>query len=179
MRRLAVTAATALLTAATLTGCGVLDKATDTPTPTGGAAAAASSVPTPTSTPTKSAAAVNLPDICTLLTKADVNRLTGQRVTLMTNEGGATSGARYCQWQLSSGQLDVTVNIETRDQFDVQNKDAKQVDGIGEAAYSLAGHLYVYAGGKVVDVYATSASTDAANLKVEQRTAEAVLPKLA
>ncbi|MGI5184373.1 DUF3558 family protein [Dactylosporangium sp. CA-152071] len=175
MRRLAVTAATALLTAATLTGCGVLDKATDTPTPTGGAAAAASSAPTPT----KSAAAVNLPDICTLLTKADVNRLTGQRVTLMTNEGGATSGARYCQWQLSSGQLDVTVNIETRDQFDVQNKDAKQVDGIGEAAYSLAGHLYVYADGKVVDVYATSASTDAANLKVEQRTAEAVLPKLA
>ncbi|MFF5233692.1 DUF3558 family protein [Dactylosporangium sp. NPDC000521] len=177
MRRLTVTAATAvLLTAAvTLTGCGVLDKATDTPTPTGGAAAAASSA----SAPTRSAAGTTLPDICTLLTKADVNRLTGQRVTLMTNEGGATSGARFCQWQLSAGQLDVTVNIETRDQFDVQNKDAKQVDGIGEAAYSLAGHLYVYAAGKVVDVYATSASTDAANLKVEQRTAEAVLPKLA
>lgn len=97
----------------------------------------------------------------------------------MTNEGGNNAGGRYCQWQLTAGQLDVTVNLDDRESFDVQHKDSQEVDGIGEAAYSLAGHLYVYAAGKVVDVYATSASTDAGNLKVESATAERVLPKLA
>ncbi|GAB3846202.1 hypothetical protein ACFPIJ_39265 [Dactylosporangium cerinum] len=177
MPRRPVLAATALLTGAlSLAGCGVLKGADDTPTPgaaatTGGAAGAPAA--------TKSAGPAGLPDICTLLAKAEVKTLTGKTVTLMSNEGGASSGARYCQWQLSAGQLDVTVNIETREQFDVQNKDADQVDGIGESAYSLAGHLYVYAAGKVVDVYATSASTDSGNLKVERATAEKVLPKLA
>jgi hypothetical protein len=166
-----------LLTGAlSLAGCGVLKGADDTPTP-GSAATTGAAASAPA--PKKSAGPVGLPDICTLLTKADVKTLTGKTVTLMSNEGGNSSGARYCQWQLTAGQLDVTVNVETRDQFDVQNKDADQVDGIGESAYSLAGHLYVYAAGKVVDVYATSASTDAGNLKVERATAEKVLPKLA
>ncbi|MET7424766.1 DUF3558 family protein [Dactylosporangium sp. NPDC005555] len=173
-----ILAATTLLTGAlTLTGCGVLDKAADTPTPgpaatTGGA----KSAPAPAKT---TSGPVALPDICTLLTKAEVNTLTGKKVTLMSNEGGNSPGARYCQWQLTSGQLTITVNVETRDQFDVQNKEAVQVAGVGESAYSLAGHLYVYADGKIVDAYATSAGTDAGNLKVEQRAAEAVLPKLA
>jgi hypothetical protein len=187
MPRHPILAATVLLTGAlSLAGCGALGGTTDTPTPgaaatTGGAASAPAGTK---ATPTKGATAkatgpVTLPDICTLLTKAEVNSLTGQKVTLMSNEGGNSSGARYCQWQLSAGQLDVTVDVETRQQFDVQNKEAVKVDGIGESAYSLAGHLYVYAAGKVVDVYATSAGTDAGNLKVERRTAEAVLPKLA
>ncbi|WP_326999979.1 DUF3558 domain-containing protein [Dactylosporangium sp. NBC_01737] len=177
MPRHRILAATALLTGAlSLAGCGVLNGAGDTPTP-GGAAPTGGAASAPAAT--KSAGPVALPDICTLLTKAEVNSLTGKKVTLMSNEGGNSSGARYCQWQLSAGQLDVTVNVETRQQFDVQNKEAEQVDGIGEAAYSLAGHLYVYAAGKVVDVYATSAGTDAGNLKVERRTAEAILPKLA
>jgi hypothetical protein len=176
MPRHRILAATALLTGAlSLAGCSVLNGAGDTPTPapaatTGGAASKPA--------PTKSAGPVTLPDICTLLTKAEVASLTGQKVTLMSNEGGNSSGARYCQWQLSAGQLDVTVSVETRQQFDVQNKDATKVTGIGESAYSLAGHLYVYAAGKVTDVYATSAPTDAANLKVERNTAEKILPKL-
>ena len=177
MPRHRILAATALLTGAlSLAGCGVLNGAGDTPTP-GGAATTGGAASAPAAT--KSAGPVALPDICTLLTKAEVNSLTGKKVTLMSNEGGNSSGARYCQWQLSAGQLDVTVNVETRQRFDVQNKDADQVDGIGESAYSLAGHLYVYAAGKVVDVYATSAGTDAGNLKVERRTAEMILPKLA
>jgi len=174
-----ILAATALLTGAlSLAGCGVLDKAGDTPTP-GAAAPGPTSGAASTPAGKKSAGPVSLPDICTLLTKAEVTSLTGQKVTLMSNEGGNSPGARYCQWQLSNGQLTVTVNVETRQQFDVQNKEAVRVDGIGEAAYSLAGHLYVYAAGKVVDGYATSAGTDAGNLKVERRAVEAVLPKLA
>ncbi|MEV4517649.1 DUF3558 family protein [Dactylosporangium sp. NPDC049525] len=186
MPRHRILAATALLTGAlSLAACGALGGTADTPTPGGatpgaGKSAGASSAPAPKKTATaKATGPVTLPDICTLLTKAEVNSLTGQKVTLMSNEGGNSSGARYCQWQLSSGQLDVTVDVETRQQFDVQNKEAVQIAGIGESAYSLAGHLYVYAAGKVVDVYATSAGTDAGNLKVERRTAEMVLPKLA
>jgi hypothetical protein len=170
--------AAALLTGSlTLSGCGVLGSTTsDSPTAAGPAATATSASAAASK---KAGGAGTLPDICTLLTKADVTGLTGQKVTLMSNEGGNTAGARYCQWQLTNGQLTVTVDVETRQQFDVQNKEAKQVDGIGETAYSLAGHLYVYAAGKAVDVYATSAGTDAGNLKVEQRAAAAVLPKLA
>lgn len=177
MPRHRILAATVLLTGAlSLAGCGVLGDAADTPTP-GGAATTGGAASGPAAT--KNAGPVALPDICTLLTKAEVNSLTGKKVTLMSDEGGNSPGARYCQWQLSGGQLTVTVNVETRQQFDVQNKEAEQVDGIGEAAYSLAGHLYVYAKGKVVDAYATSAGTDAGNLKVERRAIEMVLPKLA
>jgi hypothetical protein len=174
-------ATAALLTGAlSLAGCGVLKGADDTPTPGTATTGSATTTGAAASAPAgkKSPAAVALPDICTLLTKAEVNSLTGQKVTLMGNEGGNSPGARYCQWQLSSGQLTVTVNVETRQQFDVQNKDADQVDGIGESAYSLAGHLYVYAAGKVVDAYATSAGNDAGNLRVERRAVEAILPKL-
>lgn len=189
MSRHRILAATALLTGAlSLAGCGALKGTDDTPTPgaatttagkTGGAASGPAATKKASPAATKNAGPVTLPDICTLLTKAEVNSLTGQKVTLMSNEGGNSPGARYCQWQLSSGQLTVTVNVETRQQFDVQNKEAEQVAGIGESAYSLAGHLYVYAAGKVVDAYATSAGTDAGNLKVERRAIEAVLPKLA
>lgn len=179
MPRHRILAATALLTGAlSLAGCGVLGgtaDTADTPTPGGAATTGAASAPAAT----KNAGPVALPDICTLLTKAEVNTLTGQKVTLMSNEGGNSSGARYCQWQLTNGQLTVAVDVETRQQFDVQNKEAVQVDGIGESAYSLAGHLYVYADGKAVDAYATSAGNDAGNLKVERRAIEMVLPKLA
>ncbi len=177
MPRHRILAATALLTGAlSLAGCGVLGGTTaDTPTPapatTGGTASAPAA--------SKKAGQAGLPDICTLLTKAEVNTLTGQKVTLMSNEGGNSAGTRYCQWQLTNGQLTVAVDVETRQQFDVQNKEAVQVDGIGEAAYSLAGHLYVYANGKAVDAYATSAGNDAGNLRVERRAIEMVLPKLA
>lgn len=120
----------------------------------------------------------SLPDICTLLTKDEVAELTGHSVTQMSNEGGNSSNARYCQWQLTEGQLNVEVDIETRDGFDVRNQQATPVDGIGEAAYSLSGHLYVFQSGKVVDVYATPSTSDSANLTVEKNTAAKILPKV-
>jgi hypothetical protein len=129
-------------------------------------------------TPSTSSSAGALPDICTLLSKAEVTGLTGEQVTIMTNDGGTSPGSRYCQWQLSTGQLTVTATNETRDGFDIRNKQSTPVDGIGEAAYSLAGHLYVHAQDRTVDVYVSSESSDDADLRVEKDTAAKVLPRL-
>ncbi|GAA0733605.1 hypothetical protein Drose_20605 [Dactylosporangium roseum] len=122
--------------------------------------------------------AAALPDICTLLSKAEVTGLTGEQVTLMTDEGGGSPASRYCQWQLSQGQLTVSVIFEDRGGFDTRNKESKPVSGVGDTAYSLAGHLYVWEDGLAVDVYASSESSDAANLGVERQTALKVLPRL-
>nr|BFE61364.1 hypothetical protein GCM10020063_058900 [Dactylosporangium thailandense] len=128
------------------------------------------------STGTKEAGAV--PDICKLMSKAEVQTLTGESVTLMTDDGGSSTTSRYCQWQLSQGQLTVTVSLETRENFDVRNKQAQPVIGVGTTAYSLAGHLYVWQDGRDVDVYVSSESSDQANLSVARRTAMQLLPRL-
>jgi hypothetical protein len=176
--RLATIAAAGALA---LSGCGGGE------TPSGGnvggpAATTSSAAATPSdatqpapSTPTSASA---LPDICKLLTKAEVTDLTGEQVTIMTDEGGNSPNARYCQWQLSAGQLTVTVNNEDRQGFDVRNQQSTSVDGIGETAYSLAGHLYVYEAGRTVDVYVSSEGSASANLAVEKTTAAKVLPRL-
>jgi hypothetical protein len=96
----------------------------------------------------------------------------------MSNDGGNSSNARYCQWQLTEGQLNVEVDIETREQFDVRNQQSAPVDGVGETAYSLSGHLYVFQAGKVVDVYATPSTSESVNLTVEKNTAAKILPKV-
>jgi hypothetical protein len=180
--RLATVAAVAAAGALALSACGGTDK-----TPTGGnvaaptaAASSAATTPGDAAQPTPSTAdsASALPDICKLLTKAEVTDLTGEQVTIMTDEGGNSPNARYCQWQLSAGQLTVTVNNEDRQSFDVRNQQSKSVDGIGETAYSLAGHLYVYDAGRTVDVYVSSEGSASANLTVEKKTATQVLPRL-
>jgi Protein of unknown function (DUF3558) len=152
-----------------LAGCKIPGKSDDKPATTSGATASGS--------PGVDSGS-SLPDICTLLSKEDVAGLTGHTVTQMSNEGGNSSNARYCQWQLTEGQLNVQVDNETREQFDVRNQQSNTVDGVGETAYTLAGHLYVYQAGKVVDVYATSSTSDSANLDVEKETATKILAKL-
>ncbi|WP_432841011.1 hypothetical protein [Dactylosporangium sp. CA-092794] len=129
--------------------------------------------------PSGSRQAGGLPDICKLLSKADVTGLTGEQVTLMTDDGGNSPSTRYCQWQLSQGQLTITVSVETRENFDVRNRQATPVLGVGTTAYSLSGHLFVWEDGHDVDVYATPKSTDQANLQVERRAATEFLPRLA
>jgi hypothetical protein len=165
-----------------LTGCGKTDSpasagigAASTTASRGDPSTVATATPSDGSTQTSASA---LPAICTLLTKAEVTSLTGQQVTIMTDEGGNSPNARYCQWQLSAGQLTVTVDNESRESFDIRNKQSTPIDGFGETAYTLAGHLYVYDRGRTVDTYASSASTDSGNLTVEKKTAATVLPRL-
>lgn len=161
-----VAAAIAVFGLSTLAGCKILGRSDAKATPAASGSPGADS-------------AGSLPDICTLLTKDEVADLTGRSVTQMSNEGGNASNARYCQWQLTEGQLNVEVSIDTRQGFDVQNQQSTPVDGVGEAAYSLAGHLYVFQAGKIVDVYATPTASDSTNLNVEKATAAKVLPKVA
>ncbi|MET7400052.1 DUF3558 family protein [Dactylosporangium sp. NPDC005572] len=164
-------------------GLAACDKLPGASTASSTPAAAASSAPSgPASakpSASTSAKAAGLPDICTLLTKAEVGSLTGEQVTLMTDEGGNSPTARYCQWQLSQGQLTVSVTVEDRDNFEVQHKDAKKVVGLGDSAYSLSGHLYIWEDGRDVDVYVSSEPSDTANLNVARQTAQKVLPRLA
>ena len=178
--------AAVVLGALALTGCAQDSGTTTTAQPSAGSPAAsastskkASAKASASTAATSSARSGALPNICTLLTKADVTGLTGEQVTLMSDEGGNSPGARYCQWQLSQGQLTVTVNLETRAGFDTRNKESKPVAGIGETAYTLAGHLYVFEDGRDVDVYVSSESSDPANLAVARQTAVKVLPRLA
>ncbi|MFI5912552.1 hypothetical protein [Dactylosporangium sp. NPDC051541] len=124
------------------------------------------------------AAAASVPDICKIMSKAEINSLTGEQVTLMSDDGGSSTTTRYCQWQLSQGQVTITVNLETRENFDVRNKQAVPVVGVGTTAYSLAGHLYVWQNGYDVDVYVSSESSDSANLSVARRAAQQLLPRL-
>jgi len=172
-------AAVALLSAGllSLSACdlgGGTDKAGDTPATTATASASAS----PSARPSKGTGTGSLPDICTLLSKTEVQSLTSHQVTVMTNEGDPAAATRYCQWQLSGGQLVVMVSRSTRAQFDVRSPEARTVDGVGTAAYELSGHLFVFQNGLVVDVY-YSGGTATQNLVVEKRTATTVLPRLA
>jgi hypothetical protein len=190
--RLAAGAAFVALGVLALTGCNALKGSTTAapsaaapsasasasgaaPVSSSSAKAGSSAKPTPSGTKKNSGA---LPDICSLLTKLEVAQLTNAQVTQMSNEGGNSPDLRYCQWQLTKGQLDVTVNFDSRAGFEERNKQAVNQPGLGQAAYTLAGHLYVYNDGKVIDVYATSADTDDANLRVEKNTLFRVLPKL-
>ncbi|GAA2382668.1 DUF3558 family protein [Dactylosporangium salmoneum] len=175
-----------VLAALALTGCarGATTVSAPAPSaaPTTASAAASAAAPAPShasAAASPSHAPAPLPDICKLLTKAEVTGLTGEQVTLMTDDGGNSPTSRYCQWQLSQGQLTITVSLETRENFDIRNRQATSVAGVGAAAYSLSGHLFVWEDGRDVDVYATPKSSDAANLAVERRAAAEVLPRLA
>ncbi|WP_433060352.1 hypothetical protein [Dactylosporangium sp. CS-033363] len=126
----------------------------------------------------KAATATSVPDICKLMSKAEIGTLTGESVTLMTDDGGSSPTSRYCQWQLSQGQVTIGVTLETRGNFDVRNKQATPVMGVGTTAYSLSGHLYVWENGHDIDVYVSSESSDSANLSVARRAALQFIPRL-
>jgi hypothetical protein len=158
-----------------LTGCGVRGAepeptpAAQQPTPAGSAAATAGA---------SARDGGDLPDVCALLSKAEVGALTGQDITQVDPDGGrAGDPSRFCQWQLASGQLAVFLSRSTPEEFDVKNATAQKVDGIGQDAYQLAGHLYVLYGTVVVDVYARGGS-DEQNLAVAKKTVAALLPRI-
>lgn len=173
MKRLFIVAAVATFS---LTGCGVL-------------ASASGSTPAPTPTATTKATSDSglgdsakdsgdLPDPCTLLSDEQVTSLTGREVS-QRDEDGAKDGdaTRYCQWQQPSGQLDVFLSRTTESDFQTTLPDAEPVDGIGDKAYSLSGHLFVLYGTVQLDVYSRGDS-DAENLAKEKKVVEALLPKI-
>ncbi|GIM91735.1 DUF3558 family protein [Paractinoplanes toevensis] len=183
MKRLSAFAVVSFAAVVVLSGCGILDKKTD-----GNSASAAGAPTGDAAQPTPTASAVSgvgsakdagdLPDPCTLLSKAEVVELTGRKITQIDEDGAQPSDTtRFCQWQQDSGQLAVFIARTTEEEFKTTIADAQPVDGVGEDAFELAGHLYVLYGTVQVDVYSRGASDDQ-NLTDSKEVADKVIPRI-
>jgi hypothetical protein len=171
-------AAALLASAFALTGCGVLDQASP------GAAA-----PEPTSKTSTAPASDSglgdsvkdsgdLPDPCTLLSGKQVEGLTGREVTQIDEDGEEAGAAtRYCQWQQAGGQVDIFLTRTTEAEFQTTSPEAEPVDGVGDDAYQLGGHLFVRYGTVSIDVYSRGDS-DEENLSEAKTIAEKVIPQI-
>ncbi|MEV4636885.1 DUF3558 family protein [Actinoplanes sp. NPDC049548] len=180
-RHFAVIAATAAV--AVLTGCGVVtdSAAAGGPSPTPSSTATGGPAPTPSSAAGLGDSVKDsgdIPDPCTLLSKAEVKNLTGRGITQM-DEDGATAGdvSRFCQWQQPDGQLAVFLARTTESDFQVKIAEAEPVDGVGEDAFSLAGHLYVLYGTVSIDVYSRGDS-DEENLGKAKKIAKVLMTRI-
>jgi hypothetical protein len=119
-----------------------------------------------------------IPDVCALLSRAEVGTLTGRQITQVDVDGAqAGDTARFCQWQQVSGQLAVFLSRTSAAEFAVKSAEAEPVGGVGEDAYQLSGHLLVLYGTVLVDVYVRGGS-DAANLAVAKETVRMLLPRI-
>jgi hypothetical protein len=165
----------AALLSLSLTGCGALHGGTAEGA-TGGPAAA--SAPTTTSGFGSVKDSGDIPDPCTLLTDDEVVDSTGREITRMDQDGGHNGDTtRYCQWQQDGGQLAVFLTRTTAEEFDLTSDDAEPVDGVGEDAVALAGHLYVRYGTVQIDVYSRG-RTDDENLRDATAVAKALIPRV-
>jgi hypothetical protein len=170
------------ITAFSLTGCGVLDQAGSAQP-----AATASAQPEATARPTATSDSGlgdsvkdsgDIPDPCTLLSDDQVTGLTGREIS-QKDEDGAKDGdaTRFCQWQQPSGQLAVFLSRTSESDWETTIAEAEPVDGIGEKAFTLAGHLYVLYGTVQVDVY-NRGDSDEENLTKAKKVVEVLLPKI-
>ncbi|GID27434.1 DUF3558 family protein [Paractinoplanes brasiliensis] len=178
--------ALAALVAVSLTGgCGLIESAVNgTPAP---AATTATATAKPVPAGTKPTADTgfgsvkdsgDIPDVCKLLSEQEVTSLTGREITQI-DEDGAEPGepSRYCQWQQEGGQLAVFLSRTTAEDFDVMIAEASPVDGVGEDAFLLAGHLYVLYGTVQLDIYSRGASDDQ-NLADAKKVAKVLIPRV-
>lgn len=117
-------------------------------------------------------------DPCDLLNRAEVTALTARQITQIDKDGlDTTAAVRFCQWQLSEGQLALFVTGTTAKDFTAQAKSGTAVKGVGDAAFTESGHLFVRSGEVQVDVYAR-VGDDAANLRIAKMVADRILPRL-
>jgi hypothetical protein len=65
----------------------------------------------------------------------------------------------------------------TAEDFDVVIAEASPVDGVGEDAFLLAGHLYVLYGTVQLDIYSRGASDDQ-NLADAKKVAKVLIPRV-
>ena len=147
--RKSLVALTALVAVALTSACSLLEPAV------------AATSPTPAATATAAADSGfgsvkdsgDIPDPCTLLSRAEVSSLTGREITRIDEDGAAGEATRYCQWQQPGGQLDVFLSRTTAEDFKVVTVQGEAVDNVGEGAFWCSGHLYVLYGTVQIDVY--------------------------
>jgi uncharacterized protein DUF3558 len=172
------------LTGPSLAGCGALGAASDD-TAAGAHPAPATSAATAAPAPTSASGlgdsvkdAGDIPDPCTLLSDAEVTGLTGRAITqLDRDDADPGETTRFCQWQQDGGQLAVFLARSSAAEFQLKIADATPVDGVGEDAFQLAGHLYVLYGTVSIDVY-SHGDSDAENLAKSQKVVNALIPKI-
>ena len=168
-----LSAIAAVVTFVSLTGCSLLERAQAAPAPT-----PAATTPSSESKIGSVKESGDIPDPCTLLSDDEVKELTGREISQKDEDGAAPGdAARFCQWQQPGGQLAVFLSRTTQSDYDVQIDGAKEVDGLGEKAFTLAGHLYVLYGTVQVDVYSRGDS-DEENLKKEKDVVNVLLPQI-
>ncbi|HKV22032.1 MAG TPA: DUF3558 family protein [Mycobacterium sp.] len=120
----------------------------------------------------------NIPDPCTLFSDAEVTSLTGRDITQIDKDGAdASSLARHCQWQQSTGQLAVFISRSTPDDFNLARAESPSIAGLGEDAYWRDGHLFVLTGRTQLDIYARGGD-DQQNQAEAEKVAGALLPKM-
>ncbi|MBU2666360.1 DUF3558 family protein [Actinoplanes bogorensis] len=180
--------ALAAVVAVSLTGgCGLIEEAVaGSPTPAA-TTAAPKDKPTPAGKTTEPESesgmgsvkdSGDIPDPCTLLSKQEVVSLTGRKITQIDEDGGSKGDAtRFCQWQQEDGQLAVFLGRTTAEDFDIVIADAEPVDGVGEDAFTLAGHLYVLYGTVQLDIYVRGGSDDE-NLAVAKKVTNVLIPRV-
>jgi Protein of unknown function (DUF3558) len=186
-RVLAVVAVTAAGLLA-LTGCQLgEDRTAGAPQPTPSSSASAQPNPSGKGTPRPSSSGKagekksgGLPDVCTLLSRAEVTSLTGGRQVVQVDEDGAKAGAstRHCQWQLSGARLAIFLSPTTASEFAQAHRNSPAVGDLGDEAHLSSGHLYVRHGDIQVDVYATLDSDEAAGEKLAKAAARKVIDRL-
>jgi hypothetical protein len=120
-----------------------------------------------------------LPDVCTLLTRAEVSAMAGGKQVAQVDPDGAKPGdtVRHCQWQMSGARLAIFLSPTTAAEFTQAHGKSEAVPGVGDAAYMSSGHLYVRHGNILIDVYATSGS-EAAGEKLAKSAALKVIERL-
>ena len=171
-----------------LSGCKIGGGKDATGTPAAGtptAQASASAQPStnasgkPAGKPSGKPAGNALPDVCTLLSRAEVSALAGGKQVVQVDEDDAkpTDTTRFCQWQLSGARLAVFLSPTTASEFSQAHTNSRSVSGLGDAAYFASGHLYVRQGTIQIDVYASNGS-DHASEKMATSTAAKILPRL-
>jgi hypothetical protein len=168
-----------------LSGCQFVgkDDAAD-PAASAPASAPASGKATPTGaakgSTRPSARAGELPDVCGLLTRAEVAALSGGHQVTQVDKDGAAADAttRHCQWQMSGARLAVFLSKTTGSDFRAAHSQGQKVTGVGDEAVSDSGHLYVRTGSIEIDVYATLSGDQAAEAQMAKATAQKLVPKL-
>jgi hypothetical protein len=172
-----------------LSGCkigGGKDATSGTPTTAPTAEATAQASANPSGKPSAKSSASKkpggngaLPDVCTLLTRAEVSALAGGKQVVQVDPDGAKPGdtVRHCQWQMSGARLAIFLSPTTPAEFTQAHGKTQAVPGVGDAAYLSSGHLYVRHGNILIDVYATSGS-DAAGEKLAKSAALKVIDRL-
>jgi hypothetical protein len=162
--------------------CGDQAKPADTTASSAPAVTASAPLPTPSGSSVGGGTTVkdsgDLPDVCALLSKAEVSTLTGRSITQVDVDGAKPGDpTRYCQWQLSEGQLAVFLTRTTKEEFQLRAPQSTQVPAVADEAYLNSGHLYALYGTIQLDVYARGKS-DAENVNTAKATVAALLPRI-